>query len=59
VVFLEFLSVFGLLGVFRRFGLKKNEVLWWFEDFHFFEENGVFSNSQFRPPLFTELNGYL
>ena len=51
MVFLVFLSAFDLSRVFGSFGLKKNESLWLFEDFWFFEENSDFLLSQFRPPL--------
>jgi len=59
VVFLVFLSVFDLLRVFRSFGLKKNEGLWLFEDFCFFEENGDFFLSQFPAFSSSELMGNL
>jgi hypothetical protein len=51
MVFLEFLSVFGLLEVFMNFWLKNCEVSWRNEDFGIFYENGDFGNSKFRPPL--------
>ena len=44
MVFLEFLSVFGLLEVFRNFWLKNGEVSWKIEDFGIFDENGVFAD---------------
>jgi len=43
VVFLEFLSVFGLLEVFRNFWLQNGEVSRRIEDFRIFDENGVFA----------------
>jgi len=51
VVFLEFLSVFGLLEVFMNFWLKNGEVSWRIEDFGIFHENGDFVLSKFWPPL--------
>jgi len=51
LVFLEFLSIFGLLEVFMNFWLKNGEVSWRNEDFRIFDENGDFVNPRILPSL--------
>jgi len=49
VVFLEFLSIFALLEVFKNFWMKNGEVSRRNEELGIFDENVVFTKPKNRP----------